>query len=567
MTALDRVVKSLQEAFPQAIEEVIRVGRDKLLVYVRREALSDVVAYVHWELGGRLSTVVGSDERRYRGWFVVYYVLSIDFADEETPRVWVTIASRVPPEDPRYPSATPRVPAANWAEREIRDLLGLEPVGHPDPRRLVLPDDWPEGVYPLRDEFDYSYRPPQHPRPYPFAPRRMELEGTELVELPVGPIHPTSDEPGQFRVYTDGDVVIDVDYRLFHIHRGIEKLGVSRMHYHQIPFLAERICGICGFSHSCCYCQTVESAFGIEVPERALYIRSIMLEIERIHSHLLIVGLGCHLAAFDWGFMHLFRVREKAMDLAEMLTGNRKTYGMNVVGGVRRDILEDRRAKALKLIREMRSEIKEVLDQLPSNRSVVDRMSGVGVLPPGVARALGVVGPTARGSGLRIDARRDHPYAAYRDLPFEIVTESGGDVLAKHLVRLREVLVSLDMIEDALEKLPKGPIMAEKIDVAPDRRDWSVVEAPRGEVIHFVVTWHGGRILRWKVRAPTYNNWPSVPYMCRGYTITDLPLIITSIDPCYSCTERVVIIDTRSGRREVTTMRRLQHLARKASLR
>ncbi len=567
---VDRVAEALRSRLGEAFRGVERVGPGKAVIYVSREALPKAISYVLGVLGGRLATVVGSDERSLCGHYVVYYPIALDFTEEfvveSVGKCWAVIASLIPPEDPRFPSVTPESPAANWGEREVRDLLGLEPVGHPDPRRLVLPDDWPDGVYPLREDMDYTYRPPPRGRPtYEFQPSRRVVEGSSVVELPVGPIHPASDEPGQFRLYVDGEEVVDFDYRLFHVHRGVEKLGVSRMTYNQIPFLAERICGICGYSHSCCYCQAVEEAFGVEVPERAEYIRSVMLEIERIHSHLLIVGLGLHLAAFDWGFMQLFRVRERIMDLAEVLTGNRKTYGMNIVGGVRRDFTRDRIEKAVKVLKEFRREYLEVLNIILSNRSVLDRLDSIGVLEPGVARDLGVLGPTARGSGLRIDVRVDHPYAAYRSLPLEVVVESGCDVLARHAVRLKEVLVSLDIVEHALDSIPKGPILAERVEPAPHVRGLSSIEAPRGETFHFILSGKYSRLIRWKVRAPTYNNWSAMPHMCRGYTVADVPLILTSIDPCYSCTERALVIDVRSGVKHLISWSELTHLSRKAS--
>jgi len=565
-----RLEEALRSRLGDSLRGVEALAPGKAVFYVDREALPKAVSYVLSELGGRLATVVGSDERSLHGHYVVYYPIAMDFTDEFRvdggSKCWAVIASLIPPEDPSFPSVTPESPAANWGEREVRDLLGLKPVGHPDPRRLVLPDDWPDGLYPLREDMDYSYRPPPKACPtYTFQPSRRVVEGSSIVELPVGPIHPASDEPGQFRLYVDGEEVVDFDYRLFHVHRGVEKLGVSRMTYNQIPFLAERICGICGYSHSCCYCQAVEEAFGIEVPERAEFIRSVMLEIERIHSHLLIVGLGLHLAAFDWGFMQLFRVRERIMDLAEVLTGNRKTYGMNVVGGVRRDFTKDRIAKAFKVLKEFRRDYLEVLNIILSNRSVLDRLESIGILEPGVARDLGVLGPTARGSGLAIDVRADHPYAAYKHLPLEVIVEDGCDVLARHAVRLKEALHSVELIEHALDSMPGGPVLAERVEPVPHVRGLSSIEAPRGETFHFILSGRYSRLIRWKVRAPTYNNWAAMPHMCRGYTVADIPLILTSIDPCYSCTERALVVDVRSGARRLLSWRELTALSRRAS--
>ncbi len=564
----EEFVARVEEEFGESVEKIEKLGEGKVIVYVSRESLPKVVSYVFWELGGRLATVVGSDERRLHSHFVVYYPLAMDFIDDGySGKCWIIVASVIPGDDPRFPSVTKDIPAANWAEREIRDLLGLEPVGHPDPRRLVLPDDWPDGVYPLREEMDYTYSPPSKERPYTFQPSERIVKGTEVIELPIGPIHPASDEPGQFRVYVDGEEVVDFDYRLFHIHRGIEKLGVSRMTYNQVPFLAERICGICGYSHSCCYCQAVEEAFKVDVPERAEYIRSVMLEIERVHSHMLIVGLGLHLAAFDWGFMQLFKARERIMDLAEILTGNRKTYGMNVVGGVRRDFIKDRIGKAMDIVRDVRKRYREIVDIILSNRSVINRFSSIGILESNVARSLGVLGPTARASGLRIDVRKDHPYAAYRNLPLEVKVRDEGDVLSRHLVRLEEVFNSLDMIEHALDRLPGGPILAEKVEPIPHVRSFSSIEAPRGENFHFIVTGMHSMLIRWKVRAPTYNNWSAMPHMCRGYTLADIPLILTSIDPCYSCTERVMVVNVKKRTRRMMRWDELIHKSRKLPIR
>jgi len=549
---------------PGTVKEVNIVEPTKAYVEVSRERIADAVEAAYWALGGYLSTMAGVDMRPIEGGFRVYYVISVE-EGIEGEKLWLIIWCRVPWHDPRYPSATPRVPAANWYEREARDLLGLEPVGHPDPRRLVLPDDWPDGIYPLRNDFEFFERPPRAPRRYEFRPEVVEGEG--VVQVSVGPIHPAADEPGHFRLFVDGERIVDVDYRLFFVHRGIEKLGSSRLTYNQVPFIAERICGICGYAHACCYCQAVEEALHVDVPERAEYIRTILLEVERLHSHLLNLGLACHLAAFDWGFMELFRIRELAMKMAEILTGSRKTYGMNVVGGVRRDIPKDRAKKVLELVKQLRAEYTKVLDIVSSNRLLLGRCENVGVLPRDVARALSVVGPTARGSGLPRDTRYDHPYAAYKYIGVKPITESGGDIWSRLLVRAKEVLQSMEIIEQALDAMPTGPIMAEEVEPIDMAHGVSAVEAPRGEDVHFVITRRDSRVFRWRVRASTYNNWPAIPHMSRGYTVADFPLIVASIDPCYSCTERVVIIDVKRGSRVETSYEYLKHLCRKESIR
>ncbi|MEM1560855.1 MAG: nickel-dependent hydrogenase large subunit, partial [Ignisphaera sp.] len=362
-----------------------------------------------------------------------------------------------------------------------------------------------------------------------------------IVTIPIGPYHPALHEPEFFELYVRGEKVIDARYMGFMVHRGIEKLG-ENMKYDQVPFLAERICGICGFVHSTSYCQAVENALDIDVPERALFIRSIILEIERIHSHLLWVGVALHLLGYDTGFMHSWRIRERVMILAELLTGSRKTYGINVVGGVRRDIDNDKIRKAIDVLNYVREEFKKLVEISINVPQVTARLRGTGVLPLGEAIALSLVGPTARGSGLDRDVRRDYPYAAYKYVSFRVPTYSEGDNLARTLVRVDETFESIDMLYQLLDKLPSGSIRNESWSVEPYRLGIGSVEAPRGEVIHVLLTGEYSPY-RWRVRAPTYQNLPAIPIMLKGIDLADAPLTIASIDPCFSCTDRAIVVD------------------------
>jgi len=341
------------------------------------------------------------------------------------------------------------------------------------------------------------------------------------------------------------------------VYRGIEKLAEGRMTYDQIPFIAERICGICGYTHSCCYCQALEEAAGIEVPERALYIRTILLELERIHSHLLLIGVAMHLLGYDTGFMHLWRIREAVMDLCEDLTGNRKTYGMNLPGGVRRDIDEKRVEAVKRVLDKLEEDYKRVISVVAGLREIRERTVEIGVLDKENARKISVVGPVARASGLDRDVRRDHPYAAYDDLEFKVPVYSEGDVWARVMVRVEEVFESISIVRQALDKMPKGEIIVKPKAIPSGKYGMSATEAPRGEDVHFLITGKGNRVYRWKVRAPTYNNLPAVPYMLRGYKLADAPIIIASIDPCFSCTDRLVVVDVKSGRKRVFSAKKL----------
>ncbi|MDN8543060.1 hydrogenase large subunit [Erwinia sp. BC051422] len=531
---------ALEKQFPAALLYSEWQTDTQATVTVRLNALPEVVEWLYYQQGGWLSVLFGNDERTLCGNYALYYVLSM----EQGVKCWITVRTEVDPVSLEFPSVTPRVPAAVWGEREVRDMYGLRPVGLPDERRLVLPDDWPDDLYPLRkDAMDYRQRPAPTTdnETYPFISETKEAS----TIVPIGPLHVTSDEPGHFRLFVDGEDIIDADYRLFYVHRGMEKLAETRMGYNEVTFLSDRVCGICGFTHSVAYTTSVENAMGIVVPARAQTIRSILLEVERLHSHLLNLGLACHFVGFDSGFMQFFRVREQSMKMAEILTGARKTYGMNLIGGLRRDILKEDMIQTIALSAGMRGELNDLVDILLSTPNTEQRSVGVGLLDPQIARDFSNVGPMIRGSGHRRDMRADHPYAGYASLPFTLYSETGNDVYSRLKVRIHEVFNSLNMIEFGLQNLPQGPLMSEGFTYIPHRFALGFAEAPRGDDVHWSMTGDNQKLFRWRCRAATYANWPTLRYMLRGNTVSDAPLIIGSLDPCYSCTDRMTVVDVR----------------------
>lgn len=283
-------VEALRRAVPGCIEKVEWQCEDQLTITVKQDKLPEAVHYLYYERYGWIPVIVGNDERSLCGRYAVYYVISMEGEDPG----WVTVRAEVDPAKMTFPSVTPFVPACVWGERELRDMFGLIPEGLPDRRRLVLPDDWPSGLYPLRkDSMDYRFRPApaSDMENYEFL---ADTKGKETTLVPMGPLHITSDEPGHFRLFVEGETIVDADYRLFYVHRGMEKVAETRLNYDAVTFLADRICGICGCAHSVAYAEAVERAQGIHVPPRAQYIRAIMLEVERLHSHLLNIGLALH---------------------------------------------------------------------------------------------------------------------------------------------------------------------------------------------------------------------------------------------------------------------------------
>ena len=457
-------------------------------------------------------------------------------------------------------SITPDIPNAGWSEREFQDLLGFKFEGHPKPKRLILADDFPDGVYPLRKEIPWNLMPP------PAEDVAYQLddvpEGCSVV--PIGPFHPTLHEPEHFAVYVDGETVKGCDYRGFMTHRGIEKLCQTQVTYNEIPFIAERICGICGSVHATAYSQAVEMAAGMEIPRRAEYIRTLMLEIERLHSHLLWIGVAGHLIGFDTVFMQAWRVREPIMWLAEKLTGNRKTYGMVVVGGVRRDITPEISKDILDVIKTVEDETRIIEKAVIGDSSIHKRTRKVGFVSTEDTIKWSLVGPVARARGVDIDARRDLPYAAYDDMEFKVPVVNDGDVWGTLVVRILEIYEAVSIIRQVLNNLPEGPILNELDQaITPLQHGISSVEAPRGESVHYVITGEENKPERWRVRAPTYPNLQGIPMMLLNNELADVPIIIGSIDPCFSCTDRVSVVDIRSGNVNVMNKAEFENMSRR----
>jgi len=553
------IAREMFERFKQRFGPLIKradlPSDNRLFVFIDASSVKFVCQHIFCDLNARYVASIGVDDRPYSGNFLVAH----NFAFDKDHLLCSAIAY-LPPENPTIESITDFVPAASWAEREMRDLIGIEPIGHHYPKRLVLPDGWPEGNHPLRKDVPWNQVPEgfDDTREFKFDD---PPEGCTVV--PFGPFHPTLDEPAHFRLYVEGEMVRGCEYRGFMVHRGIEKLAESVMSYNDIPVLAERICGICGCVHNVAYVQSVEEAAGLKPPPRAEYIRTIMLELERLHSHLLWVGLAGHIVGFDTLFMQSFRIREPIMRIAEKISGNRKTYALCVVGGVRWNITPDIKIEFRQMLETLESEWQPLVAAVSRDKNVQKRTRGVGVADAALVKHAALLGPVARAAGVGIDCRRDHPYAAYDRVEFDVITDRDGDVWARIVVRMKEVFESIRIIRQCLEKMEDGPLQLDIKDELPVARiGLSSVEAPRGESHHFVITGENNRPRRWRVRAPTYQNLQGVPAMIKDQQIADMTISLGSIDPCFSCTDRLETIDLRSGSVKVWSQKELLNLAR-----
>ncbi len=356
--------------------------------------------------------------------------------------------------------------------------------------------------------------------------------------IPIGPFHPLQDEPENFVLTVEGETVVDIDANIGYIHKGIELLAQQKT-YDQVIFLVERICGICSITHTVCFSHAVEDLLQIEIPERAKYIRTILGEIERIHSHLLWMGLAGHFIGYNTVFMWAWKYREPILDMMEYLTGNRQSCGMLKAGGVRRDLDNSKFPALLKTLDEMEPKIRMLADAVQDDPVLKARLKGIGVLSHQDAVDYCVVGPTARASGVDIDVRRDDPYAAYPYLDWDVIVLPNGDVFDKFLVRVLEVLESIKILRQAVKGIPDGEYL-KKIGQIPVGEGIGRYEAPRGEDIHYVRSNGSNFPERLKVRAPSYINIPSFHASCIGEQVADVTITLAAVDPCYSCTERMI---------------------------
>ncbi len=501
--------------------------------------------------GSRLVTATGID---VRDGIDVLYHWAIEPAG-------VVVTLKVLAERPELTldSIANEVVAANWIEREIHDLLGANFRDHPDMRRLILDDSWPDDVHPLRKDFDQiEDRPPLPPTqtspdggseaaPGEQAPLQRKGDSTRTI-ISIGPFHPLQEEPEFFQLYIDGETVVDVDVRLSYNHRGIEKLDESKT-FDQVPFVVERVCGICSASHPLAYVQAVEEIAHVEVPERALYLRTIVTELERLHSHLLWVGLAGHFLGYNTVFMWAWKYREPVMDILEITTGSRVNYANCKIGGVRRDMTDDQLKQIDKVCADLVGPTEMLTNAVLDDPVLHARLKKVGVLTPEDVKAYGAVGPTARGSGVPIDVRRDDPYAAYDRVDWQVITAPDGSVFSKAVVRLLECFEAIKIVRQCVKDIPGGEIDA-KVENIPPGEGVGHVEAPRGETFHYVRSDGSNRPVRHKIRAPSFVNIPTFKATCVGLQIPDVAITLASVDPCYSCTERMcVAVDARTHKR------------------
>ena len=521
MTPLEGVASALAAEFRDRVVDVQSRGRAELRCALSARDVPALATWLRATFGADLILMVGADRRREHGRFEVHYLFGQGRAG------WLLHATAaVAPEAPEIPSlATFHYPASRF-EREIFDLLGIRAHGHPDSRPLVRHAFWPADYFPLRkDAAPREFR--DDGQAFPF----QQVGGEGVYEIPVGPVHAGIIEPGHFRFSVVGETIIDMKSRLYFTHKGTEKLFEGRALDEGVE-LAERVSGDTSVGHALAYCQAAEALSGTAAPPRASYVRVILLELERLYNHVGDFGMIVNDTGFAAAHSHCFRIRERLLRLNKRLTGHRLMRGALTPGGVRLDL-----PRGLDVVAEAQAalvDFDEIVEISLGNTLVMDRLEGTGRLTRETARDHGVLGFVARASGLDVDARRDHRFAAYGELSFEVPVLESGDVKARTLVRVREARESVKLIRQAVEGLPDGPLLSPLGSVPPFAPAFALVEGWRGRIIHWLMVDGGGRLERVKILDPSFLNWRPLSYALLKNIVPDFPLCNKSFNQSYS---------------------------------
>ncbi len=480
--------------------------------------------------GGRYLTSAVSDLRASGGYFRLDHV----FYRPDRPQLEV-VRVHLPADRPEYPSLVPVLPAVHWDEREAADLFGVVSEGHPDPRRLVLPDDWPSGLHPLRKDVAWDHHPQPASMPG-WSPRVAQGDG--IVVMPVGPVHAGIIDSGHFVFSLMGETILHLDLRLFQKHRGVEKVLEGRA-WSDVGPMVERVCASCAVSHQAAWCEAVEQVLDWPLSERGAHLRTILLECERLYNHVndiaaIPAGTGFAVAAMEGA-----ELKERLLRLQADLFGHRYLFGTVRPGGVAGDLSQDVVPALRRELGGLRLRLERLGRRMLRHPGFMDRVEGTGVLSHRTAAALGAVGPAARASGVGHDLRLDRPSLAYRRFAPLLVGEQGGDVAARLRLRLREAEVGAALLDRLLHGLPPGDPRTAAPAGSESAQGLGVGcnESARGANVHYVEL-RDGRIVRYRIRSASFANWPLLGEAVPGNLIGDFPLINKSFELCYACCDR-----------------------------
>lgn len=522
---------NIKNAFPEAVKSAndksagVCNSRELMLELSARD-IRLAAAYVNNQLEGTLIDLFACDDRSTQGSYTLRYVFCL-----RKSGILVVLLTRIQPESGQFISITHQVHAAAAYEREIKDLFGLVPIDHPDPRPLVFHGNWPDGNHPLRKDYGKNYKPPFADGVSTFR----TISGEGVYEIPVGPVHAGIIEPGHFRFSLAGEPIQNLEAQLYFTHKGIEKLSEG-MSFERCFYLSERISGDETFTNSLAYCMAIETIAGATVPVQGQELRVLLAELERLTCHMGdLVGI-CLDVAYGFGAFQFRLLRNWCYQLADLLCGSRFLRSVNVPGGVRNVKISGKESEVLKRLNDLKRELDDTADIVRHQTMLIDRLENTGVLAQKIAFDLNAVGPPARAAELPWDIRKVLPYVAYDKYDFDVPVETGGDVSCRMKVKLAECYQSIRLMTQVVETLSDGPaaVAIKADDLSPGQSAFGITEAPRGENVHWVMMGENGTIARYKVRTPSFCNWPVLCHAVQGNIVPDFPLINKSFNLSYA---------------------------------
>jgi Ni,Fe-hydrogenase III large subunit/Ni,Fe-hydrogenase III component G len=513
----------LFEAFPNELNDLKSNGSE-LYIGACLEKIAEICSFVNEELSLPLVNLFANDERALSGCFEIYYVFACRFEGQ-----LLILKTPIDPDKCEFPSICQTVHAAALYEREIQDMFGLKPINHPEPKRLVFHGNWPEGNYPLRKDFDRKHRPEWTKVEINFR----SVEGEGVYEIPVGPVHAGIIEPGHFRFSVAGEPIINLEAQLYFVHKGIEKLCEGES-IERCLYFSERISGDETIANSLAYCQAVEAIAGMEAPIRARYGRVVFAELERLTSHLGDLAGICVDVAYGFAASQFRMLRGQSYLIADELCGMRFLRSVNRPGGLRRDFTAGKEKSIIAQLLKIEKELLDTEAIITSNSLFMDRVENTGILSFAIAADLNAVGPGGRASGIHCDVRKSFPYAAYSELQFSVPQHNNGDVNCRMNTKIEECFESISLMIQALEAMPQSDIYLPLPAFEPYRFAFGLNEAPRGENIHWVMAGENNTVFRYKIRTPSFCNWPALCHAVNGNIVPDFPLINKSFNLSYA---------------------------------
>lgn len=515
-------ISDLKQLFAGDIYSVVSQTKEFYLE-VAPVKTREITRYINTVLAYPLISLFANDERVQSNQFAVYYV----FADRAGSHLLVLKTGLGDADE--FLSIADQLPAAHLYEREIQDLFGLTAVGNPDPRRMIWHSNWPPGVYPLRKDFDCHCKPPLADEEMVFH----QVLGEGIYEIPVGPVHAGIIEPGHFRFSVSGEPIINLEAQLYFTHKGIEKLCAGQS-IEKCCFIAERISGDETFTNSLAFCQAVEKIAGIDIPERAAYSRVVLAELERLICHLGDLGGICVDVGYGFASQQFTAMKGWAYGIADQLCGSRFLRSANKPGGLRRDFAAGKEESILEQLTKISQELHDTVRIIKGNPLFIDRVEHTGIVREKIAVDLNAVGPAGRAAGVHTDVRKAFPYAAYGKLSFAIPEHHNGDVNCRMNVKIEEIYESITLIQQSLAAMPGGKICEVLPDLEPYQYGFGMTESPRGENIHWLMTGENNTVFRYKIRTPSFCNWPVLCHAVQGNIVPDFPLINKSFNLSYA---------------------------------